>query len=83
MRLSRDGDAVVVDIEDSGPGIPAGELETMFEPFRRAEPSRSRDTGGIGLGLTLARSIARAHGGEITLDNRTEGGLLARVRLPV
>ncbi len=82
-RLRRDGDAFVVDIEDGGPGLPTGELETVFEPFRRAEPSRSRDTGGMGLGLTVARSIARAHGGDVTLDNLAEGGLLARVRLPV
>jgi signal transduction histidine kinase len=82
-QLRRDEGAVVVDIEDEGPGLPSGELESVFEPFRRAEPSRSRDTGGIGLGLTVARSIARAHGGDVVLDNRAAGGLLARVRLPV
>ncbi len=82
-QLRRDEDTVVVDIEDDGPGLPAGDLEGVFEPFRRAEPSRSRDTGGIGLGLTVARTIARAHGGDVVLDNRIGGGLLARVRLPI
>ncbi len=82
-QLHRDEDTVVVDIEDDGPGLPIGDLEGVFEPFRRAEPSRSRDTGGIGLGLTVARTIARAHGGDVVLDNRVGGGLLARVRLPI
>ncbi len=82
-QLHRDEDTVVVDIEDEGPGLPIGDLEGVFEPFRRAEPSRNRDTGGIGLGLTVARTIARAHGGDVILDNRIGGGLLARVRLPI
>ena len=82
-RLHRDDDMVMVDIEDDGPGLPVSELESVFEPFHRAEPSRNRDTGGIGLGLTVARTIARAHGGDVVLDNRIGGGLLARVRLPI
>jgi signal transduction histidine kinase len=75
--------AAVVEVEDDGPGLAEGELDTVFEPFRRGEPSRSRDTGGIGLGLTAARTIARAHGGDIALANRLGGGLKARVSLPL
>ena len=69
-------------IEDDGPGIPEAELERVFAPFVRLEESRSRETGGIGLGLAIARSIVRAHGGELTLENRPEGGLRASVFLP-
>jgi len=72
-----------VEVEDDGPGLAEEELEAVFEPFRRAEPSRNRDTGGIGLGLTASRSIARAHGGDIVLANRRGGGLCARVSLPL
>ena len=61
---------VVIEVEDDGPGIPPGELERVFEPFHRGEPSRSRETGGVGLGLPIARNIFRAHGGDVTLANR-------------
>lgn len=73
----------VVTVEDDGPGLPDDELEAVFEPFHRAERSRSRETGGAGLGLTVARQAARAHGGEVTVANRPEGGLLARLDLPL
>jgi signal transduction histidine kinase len=69
-------------IADEGPGIPADQLEKVFEPFYRIEGSRSRETGGTGLGLAIARQIARAHGGELTLVNRPAGGLEARLLLP-
>lgn len=69
-------------IDDSGPGIPEAMLERMFEPFRRGEDSRSRETGGVGLGLAIARNLARAHGGEVTLMNRPQGGLRVTVTLP-
>ena len=72
-----------IDIEDDGPGVPALELNRVFDPFYRREPSRSRQTGGIGLGLSVARSIARAHGGDVALANRPQGGLKAKVTLPV
>jgi len=75
-------DFAVIEIEDDGPGVAPEEIERLFEPFYRHEPSRSRETGGIGLGLAVVRSIARAHGGDVTLRNRPEGGLLARVVLP-
>jgi signal transduction histidine kinase len=72
-----------IDIEDEGPGVPAPELSRVFDPFYRREPSRNRQTGGIGLGLSVARSIARAHGGDVALQNRPQGGLRAKVTLPV
>ena len=74
---------VVVEIEDDGPGIRPADLERAFEPFHRGEPSRSRETGGVGLGLPIARNIMRAHGGDVTLSNRPSGGLKATVTLPV
>lgn len=73
---------IVIDIDDNGPGIPEEDLERVFDPFVRLEQSRSLDTGGTGLGLPIARSILRAHGGDVVLMNRAEGGLRARVTLP-
>jgi len=72
-----------IDVEDNGPGLPDGDLDRMFEPFVRIETSRNRDTGGAGLGLAVVRSVARAHGGDAQLLNRAEGGLCARVLLPL
>ncbi len=74
--------AVTIEVEDDGPGIPPGELERVFEPFHRGEPSRSRETGGVGLGLPIARNIFRAHGGDVVLANRPMGGVKATVTLP-
>jgi len=76
------GTMVTVEIEDSGPGIPPHELEQVFEPFHRGEPSRNRETGGVGLGLPIARNILRAHGGDVALTNRPTGGAKAIVTLP-
>ena len=73
----------VIDIDDDGPGIPEALQERVFEPFFRAERSRNRDTGGIGLGLTTVRSIIVDHGGTVTLRNRRDGGLRVGVVLPV
>jgi signal transduction histidine kinase len=69
-------------IGDRGPGIPAGELERVFEPFYRLDASRNMDSGGTGLGLSIARDIARWHGGEVTLRNADGGGLVAELALP-
>lgn len=69
-------------VDDDGPGIRAELRERVFEPFFRAEGSRNRDTGGIGLGLTTVRAIALDHGGEVRLENRAEGGLRVVVTLP-
>ncbi len=76
------GENVVIDVEDDGPGIPDGEHENVFAPYHRLEMSRSLETGGHGLGLSIARSIVLEHGGTITLANRPEGGLRATVSLP-
>jgi two-component system OmpR family sensor kinase len=76
------GKQVLIHIEDDGPGIAAKDLETVFEPFRRLETSRNRESGGSGLGLSIARNIVRAHGGDITLNNLAKG-LRATVTLPV
>ena len=70
-------------IEDNGPGIPVGELDRVFQPFHRLEPSRNNETGGMGLGLPIARNILRAHGGDVVLSNRSTGGARATVQLPV
>jgi hypothetical protein len=69
-------------VEDDGPGIPEGEQERVFQPFHRLEPSRNRETGGTGLGLTIARGILRGHGGDVTLANRSPQGLIATATLP-
>ena len=75
-------DATRVVIDDDGPGIPEAELDRVFEAFHRLEPSRNRNTGGIGLGLAIARRAIVREGGTITLSNRPEGGLRAEVTLP-
>lgn len=77
-----DGD-VLIRVDDGGPGLPDGALESVFEPFVRMDESRSLETGGHGLGLSIARSIVRAHGGDVSLSNKAEGGLRATIRLPV
>jgi len=83
VRLAPPADGVVrIDVDDDGPGIPPGELDRVFEPFYRGEPSRNRETGGVGLGLPIARNILRAHGGDVTLANRPSGGVRATVTLP-
>ncbi len=78
-----DSDArLEIRIQDEGPGLPQSELEKVFEPFYRVEGSRSRETGGTGLGLTIARKIAEDHGGRLSLRNRDQGGLEASLLLP-
>ncbi len=80
--IEDDRQALVIRIQDQGPGIPEAELDRVFEPFYRIEGSRSRDTGGTGLGLTIARSVAQLHGGTLLLHNLQEGGLEAVLTLP-
>jgi len=70
-----------ITVDDEGPGLPQDQLEKVFEPFVRVDQSRNSETGGIGLGLSIARTVVRAHGGEVTLRN-VSGGLRAEVVLP-
>ena len=78
----RDAAQLEISVRDDGPGIPPEEIEKVFEPFYRVESSRNRDTGGSGLGLSIARDVVQAHGGSLVLENRAEGGLEARLTLP-
>ena len=72
---------LTIHVDDDGPGIPPDEREEVFKPFYRLDEARNQDEGGTGLGLAIARDIARAHGGDITLDDSPLGGLRATVRL--
>lgn len=83
IALDSDGAQARITVADRGPGLPAEEVEGMFAPFARKERSRNRETGGVGLGLAIARAIARDHGGEIALGPRAGGGLEAVVTLPL
>lgn len=82
LSAGRDAQGAWVRVADHGPGIPAEQLESVFEPFYRLETSRNRHTGGTGLGLYIARELMRRQGGQLRLSNRPEGGLLAELRLP-
>nr|WP_281066404.1 ATP-binding protein [Xanthobacter flavus] len=82
VTLTDGGIAAVLEVRDNGPGIPEDQLAAVLEPFVRLEASRSRATGGVGLGLTIARTVAEAHGGTLTLANAPDGGLIATVCLP-
>ncbi|MEO5347233.1 MAG: HAMP domain-containing histidine kinase [Magnetococcus sp. YQC-9] len=82
IRADQLGDRLRISIADNGPGIPESDWERVFEPFARLENSRNRDTGGTGLGLPIARNIVRAHGGELTLRNRPDGGLEVILVIP-
>jgi len=73
---------LTIAVLDRGPGIPEDQLQAVFKPFHRLETSRNRDTGGTGLGLAIAQQLATAMGGRLSLHNRTEGGLEARLELP-
>lgn len=75
-------DGVDILVDDDGPGIPAAERERVFQPFVRLDASRNPSTGGVGLGLTIARDVARSHGGDVRLETSPYGGLRARLHLP-
>jgi signal transduction histidine kinase len=83
VRMERKGGTIQLIVDDDGPGIPVDQLDRIFEPFARVESSRNRALGGSGLGLTIARAIAHAHHGSITLQNRATGGVRAILSLPV
>lgn len=82
VRLVAGTASVLIEVADRGPGIPAERLADVFDAFTRLETSRNRDTGGIGLGLALARTIVREAGGDVRLANRDGGGLTATIELP-
>ena len=79
-RSGQDGIDILVD--DDGPGIPAAERERVFQPFVRLDTSRNPSTGGVGLGLAIARDVARSHGGDVRLETSPQGVLRARIHLP-
>lgn len=83
VHLALVAPAIEISVGDRGPGIPAPLREQVFVPFFRLEASRSRETGGVGLGLTVARTIIRRHGGDITLHDRPGCGLLVKIVLPL
>lgn len=83
IALARQGSEALITILDDGPGIPEEQQEQVFQPFKRLEDSRNPKTGGAGLGLTITRDIIHAHGGEIMLRNRPEGGLMVMITLPL
>jgi len=75
-------DGIDILIDDDGPGIPPANRARVFRPFVRLDSSRNPSTGGVGLGLTIARDVARSHGGDVRLETSPQGGLRARVHLP-
>ena len=83
ITLEASEDTYEILVDDDGPGIPEAERGHVFKPFYRGDPSRNLETGGIGLGLTIARDIVHSHGGEIGLEEAPLGGLRVRIRMPV
>ncbi len=82
LRWWRQADGICITVADSGPGIAPEQLEAIFEPFFRADPSRQRQSGGVGLGLALAHELTRLLGGQLTAANRPEGGAMFTLVLP-
>jgi signal transduction histidine kinase len=82
VRIEQTMASLRIVIEDNGPGIPQADMARVMEPFVRLDPSRNLDTGGVGLGLAIARDAAAYHGGRLVLENRTSGGLRATLELP-
>ena len=83
MHAGKRGDSVEITVDDDGPGITETERANVFRPFYRIESSRNPGTGGVGLGLTIARDVIRGHGGDIGLSDSPNGGLRASVRIPL
>ena len=82
VHIVREPERVVIVVDDDGPGIAAEEQEKVFAPFYRLDPSRDPAKAGVGLGLSVARTIAREHGGDVALSDGDDGGLSVRVELP-
>jgi two-component system osmolarity sensor histidine kinase EnvZ len=83
VSAGKENGSLVVEVEDDGPGIPEAEREQVFRPFYRVDDARNQDAGSTGLGLAIARDIARIHGGDITLGESRLGGLKAVLTVPV
>ncbi len=83
VELKPSAQEITVCVADNGPGISEDERERVFSPFFRLEKSRNRETGGTGLGLAVARTVVRQHGGDIELADRQGGGLLVSITLPI
>jgi two-component system sensor histidine kinase CpxA len=81
-RIGDHGEDVAIRVLDSGPGVPDDALEQIFEPFYRIDDARNRQTGGAGLGLSIADRAVRLHGGRVRASNRPEGGLEVEIRIP-
>ena len=81
-QLAGNGEEIVVRVIDSGPGVPQEALQKIFEPFYRLDDARNRQTGGAGLGLSIADRAMRLHGGQLRASNRKEGGLEVEIRIP-
>jgi two-component system osmolarity sensor histidine kinase EnvZ len=83
ITAGRRGGAIEINFDDDGPGIPEDRREDVFKPFSRLDTSRNPETGGVGLGLTIARDVVRNHGGDLSLERAPAGGLRARLSLPL
>ena len=83
IRAGAEEDWLRIEVDDDGPGIPAVERENVFKPFYRLDHARNEGAGNSGLGLAIARDIARSHGGDVALDTSTMGGLRAIIRVPL
>ena len=83
IAATKSDGVIEIAVDDDGPGIPSAARDEVFRPFHRLDGSRNPDTGGVGLGLTIARDVARSHGGDVTLGDAPSGGLRALVHLPL
>jgi two-component system osmolarity sensor histidine kinase EnvZ len=83
IRAATEGQWLRVEVDDNGPGIPASERENVFKPFYRIDRARNQDEGNSGLGLAIARDIAKSHGGDVALGDSSMGGLRAIISVPL
>lgn len=82
ISIGRSDKFLTIMIDDNGPGIPESEWENVFRPFYRLDPARNLDSGGVGLGMSIARDVVRGHGGTLTLENSDLGGLRVVIKIP-